>query len=90
MNTTTPPDENRPTAFVVMIASRPLAAASTLEAAKDAAEKSEAPYAVKGETRWDDYRPGEWRLMRRSEGRRRFSWSQYWVAEVPSVSGGAR
>lgn len=76
--------------FVVMIASQPLAAASTLDAAKDDAEKSEAAYAVKGETRWDEYRPGEWRLMRRSEGRRRFSWSQYWVAEVPSVSGGVR
>ncbi|WP_181785364.1 hypothetical protein [Streptomyces phytophilus] len=76
--------------FVVMMSGGPLAAASTLDAAKDDAEKSEAAYAVKGETRWDEYRPGEWRLMRRAVGRRRFAWSQYWVAEVPDVSGVSR
>lgn len=73
------------TAYVVMLGGRPLAAATTLDAAKDDAEEAEVEYRT-GETRWDEHRPGEWRLMRRAEGRGRFSWSQYWVAEVPNLA----
>lgn len=75
-----------PMAYVVMLGRQPLAAASSLEAAQADAEEGEKRYAMKGESRWDEYRPGkEWRLMSRPEGHRRFAWTQYWVAAVPGL-----
>lgn len=73
--------------FIATIGDRPLAAAPTLEDAKDEAERREGRYATAPEYRWDEHRENEWRLMYRLEGRRRFSWSQYGVVEVPTVGG---
>jgi hypothetical protein len=79
------------TSFVVMIGSRPLAVAPSLESARAEAEANETRYGTP-ELRWDEHRPGEWRLMSRRTGRGRYSWTQYWVAAVPTLTteGGAR
>ncbi|MFE2485963.1 hypothetical protein ACFXGR_22235 [Streptomyces mirabilis] len=76
--------------FVVMLGNVPMAAASSLDAAKDEAFARETKYRKGDEYHWTEFRPGEWRLMARSEDRKRFSWTQYWVATVPSAEGGAR
>lgn len=80
-----------PTAFVVMIGDQPLASADSLKAAQSEAFSRESKHRSDGESRWDEHRAGSWRLMRRSSGRARFAWTQYWVAVVPAVAeGGAR
>ncbi|MFE2850645.1 hypothetical protein ACFXJO_05855 [Streptomyces lavendulae] len=85
------PAPTNPTAFVAMVGDRPLASADTLAAAQSEALSREAQYRSGGEYRWDEYGTDSWRLMRRSEGRPRFAWTQYWVAVVPSISkGGSR
>jgi hypothetical protein len=70
-----------------MIGGLPTAAAPSLEAAQANAFEDEKRYLQQGaETRWDEHRPGkEWRFMSRPEGRRRFAWTQRWVAAVPTV-----
>jgi hypothetical protein len=80
------------TTYVVMIGQYPTAAASSLEDAQADGLRAEQQYLTEGtETRWAEHRPGkEWRLMSRAEGRRRFSWTQRWVAAVPTVEDGAQ
>jgi hypothetical protein len=75
---------------VVMLGNVPMAAASSLEAAKGEAFSRETQHRKDDEYFWSEFRPREWRLMARSEGRKRFSWTQYWVAIVPTVEGGTR
>jgi hypothetical protein len=74
-----------------MLGNVPIAAASSLEAAKD--EASTRATKSRGEDEceyhWSEFRPGEWRLMARFEERKRFSWTQYLVVTVPTVDGGA-
>lgn len=76
--------------FVVMLGDGPLAAASMLEDAKNDAFARETRNVQADEYHWTEFRPGEWRLMARDEGRKRFSWTHFWVATVPTVQGGAR
>jgi hypothetical protein len=74
-----------------MIGDRPLASSGSLELAKADALANETKYSKADEYRWSEVRPGEWRLMARSEGRKRFSWTQRWIATVPALDavGGA-
>lgn len=76
-------------AYVVMYGTVPLAVATSLEAAQADVETRRAQSRPPAELRWDENRMGEWRLMSRMNGQRRFSWSAYWVAAVPTL-GGAR
>lgn len=80
-----------PTTFLVMIGGTPLAAAASLEAAKAEAFTRETRSGERGEYHWTEARPAEWRLISRWEGAKRFSWTHYWIATVPSVGsqGGA-
>ncbi|MEC3993960.1 hypothetical protein VSR01_10565 [Actinacidiphila sp. DG2A-62] len=73
------------TLFVVTVAESPNAAAASLDAAKAHAVAHETRYSSP-ELRWDEYRPGVWRLMSRYDGFRRFSWSQVAVHAVPEVT----
>ncbi|MFH8405539.1 hypothetical protein ACH4FX_12300 [Streptomyces sp. NPDC018019] len=82
-------DDQSGTPYVVMTGSIPLGTAASLEAAQAHAEAEATRYGTTRELRWDVHYAG-CRLMSRTGGRGRFSWSQYWVAEVPViVSGGA-
>jgi hypothetical protein len=85
-------ESSNPTTCVVMLGNGPLAAASSLEAAKADVMARETRSRAQDEYHWSEPRPGEWRLMARSEGRKRFSWTQYWIAVVPTAmgQGGAR
>ena len=79
------------TVYVVMSGQYPLAAAESLKAAQDDAKQMEAEYGPADvEVRWDEHEPdSQWRLMSRSPARRRWSWTQYWVAAVPTVEAAA-
>lgn len=79
--------------FVVMIGDSPLAVASSLAVAQVDALQRATQYSSgsDGEYRWHEHDAGEWRLVGRLEGRKRFSWTLYRVATVPSLdaAGGA-
>lgn len=76
------------TGYVVMIGNLPIAVASSLRAAQADAVEAETRHGTPLELRWDEHRPGEWRLMSRRGGRGRFAWTQRWVSAVPQVGGG--
>lgn len=80
--------------YVVMLGTAPVAAASSLDAAKDDASAREAKHREGDESQreyhWSEHAPGEWRLTARPEGRNRFSWTQYRVVTIPTIDGGAR
>lgn len=75
--------------FVVAIGDRALAASSSLETAKADAYARETKYSPADEYHWTEYRPGDWRLMSRREGFKRFSWTQYGVTAVPNLDAAA-
>lgn len=78
--------------YVVTIGDTPTTAAATLELAQAAALTAETRYQRDGEWehRWDEYSPGQWRLMQRRRGPagkgRRFSWTTRTVFTVGFVT----
>lgn len=85
------------TAFVVMHGDTPAAGAPALQVALDAALARQTAWvrASEYDYRWDEYNPGKvWRLMQRRKGPdgkgRRFSWTQYAVHAVDSLTEAAR
>ncbi|KAF0651335.1 MULTISPECIES: hypothetical protein [Streptomyces] len=73
--------------YVVVISHQPLSVAASLDAAKADTEGRADWYVGRGELRWEEHGPNEWRLMHRPEGKRRYSWTQYWIAAVPAAGG---
>ena len=71
-------------AFVVMFGSRPQAVASSLEAARAETVRREEVKQQGLELRWDEH-PRGWRLMSRQSDKRRFAWTNRWVAEAVEV-----
>jgi hypothetical protein len=85
------------TSFVVMIGDTPIAVATELAVALDAALTRQSRWAGASEWdyRWDEYIPGRvWRLMQRRKGEagkgRRYSWTTYAVHAADFLAGGAR
>lgn len=78
---------SHPDSFVLMIGTFPLVVALSLGASQAEAVARYSRYGAQPELRWDAHRDGL-RLMSRSGGRGRFSWTQYWVATVPTITDG--
>ncbi|MFK0140652.1 hypothetical protein [Streptomyces murinus] len=82
------------TVYVATIGDYPTVVAPTLELAQAEALAAETKYQRDGEWehRWDESRPGKWRLMQRQTSRKgRYSWTRRTVHTVDYVTeAGAR
>lgn len=74
--------------YVVMLGDRPLATADNLKDAQAHAETDARRYSGP-EFRWSEHHTGL-RLTSREPGRRRFAWTNHWIAAVPQIGGGRR
>ncbi|MFD3520490.1 hypothetical protein [Streptomyces sp. NPDC058653] len=78
---------SHPDSFVLLIGEFALAVASSPKVLQVEAITRASQYGSPAEYRWDEHHNGL-RLMSRRGGRGRFSWTQYWVATVPTLTEG--